>query len=112
MLDAMLCMPCCVARPALLQLQRTRCHNLRLSSPLCMLRRPAPLQLQRTHYHDFMLDVHGKLRHYQKTADPLALVADEIADAAHVSGICWCLGCKWLRLSPGWWQIRLQTPPT
>lgn len=50
-----------------------------------MTQSPHPaVQLLRTHYHDFMLDVHGKLRHFQKTADPLALVADEIADASHV----------------------------
>ena len=49
------------------------------------------MQLQRTHYHDFMLDVHGRLRHFQKQADPLALVADEIVDSTNVRCAPSCL---------------------
>ncbi|GAB4817314.1 hypothetical protein N2152v2_004360 [Parachlorella kessleri] len=45
---------------------------------------PPRFKLERTHYHDFMLDVHGKLRHYQKTQDPLSFVADEITDSTRV----------------------------
>eukprot|EP00887_Chlorella_sp_A99_P004178 scaffold23.g4178.t1 len=43
---------------------------------------PPDVELQRTHFHDFMIDVHTKLRHYQKLPDPLQYVADEIAERA------------------------------
>jgi len=37
-------------------------------------------QLKRTHFHDFMLDVHGRLRRLAAQSDPLARVADDIAE--------------------------------
>ena len=38
------------------------------------------LQLKRVHFHDFMLDVHGRLRRLSAQSDPLARVADDIAE--------------------------------
>lgn len=39
---------------------------------------------QRTHFHRFMLDVHERRRRYPEQRDPLALVADEIAQQTRV----------------------------
>jgi cell division protein ZapE len=39
---------------------------------------------RRTHFHRFMLDVHERRGHYPDEQDPLAKVADEIADATRV----------------------------
>ena len=45
---------------------------------------PPHFKLTRTHFHDFMLDIHSRLRSYQSTADPLSLVADEVAASTRV----------------------------
>lgn len=39
---------------------------------------------QRTHFHRFMLEVHERRRHYPDLRDPLAKVADEIAEKTRV----------------------------
>ncbi|KAF6261142.1 AFG1-like ATPase-domain-containing protein [Scenedesmus sp. NREL 46B-D3] len=45
---------------------------------------PKEFQVQRTHFHDFMLDVHGRLRHTHGEADPLKHVADDVAAGVKV----------------------------
>ncbi|KAI3426118.1 hypothetical protein D9Q98_008497 [Chlorella vulgaris] len=47
---------------------------------------PPYFQLERTHFHDFMIEVHTRLRHHAHQADPLAQVANGIAD--RVSVLC------------------------
>ncbi|EFN56104.1 hypothetical protein CHLNCDRAFT_22338, partial [Chlorella variabilis] len=47
---------------------------------------PPNFNLERTHFHDFMIGVHQKLRHFASVADPLAHVADGIAD--RISVLC------------------------
>ena len=45
---------------------------------------PPEFKVVRTHFHDFMLDIHSKLREHQSTADPLRLVADDVASSTRV----------------------------
>lgn len=42
------------------------------------------MQLRRIHFHDFMLEIHASLRNHASTADPLTLVADDVAARTHV----------------------------
>eukprot|EP00878_Enallax_costatus_P014061 GHUV01014705.1.p1 GENE.GHUV01014705.1~~GHUV01014705.1.p1 ORF type:complete len:299 (+),score=52.41 GHUV01014705.1:2088-2984(+) len=45
---------------------------------------PKEFQVERTHFHDFMLDIHGRLRHTKGESDPLKHVADDVAQGVKV----------------------------
>ena len=47
---------------------------------------PANIFKRRIHYHDFMLEVHQRLRHLQKTADPLQELAAEVVRGGRACG--------------------------